>query len=64
MATRRIGTPSQSLDIFGDAKLIGSIYDINNSAGSSGQILSTTGSGVEWVTQSGAEIDITACLFT
>ena len=65
MATRRIGTPSRSLDIFG-TRLSGPIYDNNNAVGSSGQVLSSTGSGVEWVSQSGggAELDITSCLFT
>ena len=67
MATRRIGTPSRTLDIFG-TRLSGTIYDNNNAVGSSGQVLSSTGSGVEWVSQSGgggaAELDITSCLFT
>jgi hypothetical protein len=46
-----IGTtgPSQLLHVAGDMRLEGALYDVNNEAGSSNQILSTTGSGVDWV---------------
>jgi hypothetical protein len=46
-----IGTtgPSQKLHIDGDMRLEGALYDVNNEAGSSSQILSSTGSGVDWV---------------
>jgi len=46
-----IGTssPSQNLHISGNARLTGALYDVNNEAGSNGQILSSTGTGVDWV---------------
>jgi hypothetical protein len=46
-----IGTtgPSQLLHVAGTMRLEGALYDVNNEAGSSNQILSTTGSGVDWV---------------
>jgi hypothetical protein len=46
-----IGTtaPSQELDINGNMHLSGAIYDGNNEAGTSGQVLSTVGSGTDWV---------------
>jgi hypothetical protein len=46
-----IGTtaPSQELHVVGAMRLTGALYDVNNQAGSSNQILSTTGSGVDWV---------------
>jgi hypothetical protein len=50
-----IGTsdPSQLLDVNGTTRLRGALYDKNNSYGTSGQVLSTTGSGgVDWVTVS------------
>ena len=45
-----IGTtiPSQKLQINGSIRVTGSYYDSNNSAGSSGQILSSTGTGTDW----------------
>jgi hypothetical protein len=30
-------------------RLTGALYDANNSAGSSGQVLSTTGAGADWI---------------
>ena len=46
-----IGTtaPSQKLHVDGNARVTGAYYDSNNQAGSSGQILSSTGSGTDWV---------------
>jgi hypothetical protein len=52
--------PSQKLDvngnlnvggtgIFGSLRLTGAFYDVNNQIGSSGQVLSSTGSAVDWV---------------
>ena len=45
-----IGTssPTQNLHVQGNARLTGGLYDNNNSAGSLGQILSSTGSGIAW----------------
>ncbi len=48
-----IGTaiPSQKLHVSGNARVTGAYYDSNNSAGSNGQVLSSTNSGTttEWV---------------
>jgi len=46
-----IGTtsPTQKLDVNGNMRLAGSLYDANNEPGTSGQVLSSTGSGeVAW----------------
>jgi len=40
---------TQKLDIQGNMRLTGALYDTNNEAGTSTQILSSTGSGVDWV---------------
>ena len=40
--------PTYDLDVTGDINLTGAIYD-NGSAGTSGQVLSSTGTGVEWI---------------
>ena len=58
--------PTQKLDVDGGTRFRGAIYDNNNAVGSAGSVLASTGSGVQWVAQSGggAELDITACLFT
>lgn len=49
-----IGTtsPSQKLHIAGNLRVTGAIFDSNNSAGTSGQVLSSTGSGTDWVSLS------------
>lgn len=49
-----IGTtsPSQTFHVSGSARITGAIYDSNNVAGTSGQILSSTGTGTDWVTLS------------
>ncbi len=54
-----IGTtaPTQLLDVFGNMRLDGFLYDENNSAGSAGQVLSTTTTGVDWVDSSGVGTD-------
>jgi hypothetical protein len=41
-------TPSALLHVDGDARINGDIYDVNNSAGSTGNILTKTASGIEW----------------
>jgi hypothetical protein len=48
-----IGTssPSQRLHVSGNVRVTGAYYDSSNSAGSSGQVLSSTGSGTAWVNQ-------------
>jgi len=47
-----IGTasPSQKLHVEGHIRVTGAYYDSNNSTGSSGEILSSTGSGTDWKT--------------
>ena len=46
-----IGTnsPTQKLDVSGNARITGALYDSNNSAGTSGQILSSTATGTDWI---------------
>jgi len=41
--------PSQALHVTGNARVTGAFYDSNNSAGSSGQVLSSTATGTDWV---------------
>ena len=41
--------PSQKLHVEGNVRVTGAYYDSNNQAGTSGQILSSTGSGTDWV---------------
>ena len=50
-----IGTtsPSQLLHVAGNARITGAVYDSSNSAGSSGQVLSSTATGTAWVTGGG-----------
>jgi hypothetical protein len=50
-----IGTtnPQYTLDVNGDCKVSGAIIDSNGSTGSSGQVLSSLGTGIEWITSSG-----------
>ena len=42
-------TPSQKLHVTGNVRVTGAYYDSNNSAGTSGQVLSSTGTGTDWV---------------
>ena len=46
-----IGTtsPSQKLDVNGNVRFRNRLYASNNSAGSSGQVLSSTGTGTQWI---------------
>ena len=50
-----IGTtnPTQKLDVNGNIRLRSGLYDNNNGSGSSGQVLTSTGSGIEWATATG-----------
>jgi hypothetical protein len=43
-------TPTAKLDVNGSTRLRGGLFDFNNQAGTSGQLLSATGSGVDWIT--------------
>jgi hypothetical protein len=44
------GIGSTALFVNGDARVTGKLYDSNNSAGASGNILSSTGIGISWIT--------------
>jgi len=46
-----IGTtaPTQTLHVQGNARLTGALYDVNNQPGTSNQVLSSTGTGVDWI---------------
>jgi|GEM_PF-1525065 len=41
--------PTQKLHVAGNMRLTGALYDVNNNPGTSGQVLSTTGTGVDWI---------------
>jgi hypothetical protein len=49
-----IGTtgPTQLLHVDGNVRITGAFYDGNNAAGTSGQILSSTGTATDWVSKS------------
>jgi len=47
-----INMPSQKLHVDGSARVTGGYYDSSNSQGTSGQVLSSTGSGTSWVNAS------------
>jgi len=46
------GGPSQKLHVTGNARVTGAYYDSSNSAGTSGQVLSSTATGTDWVSLS------------
>jgi hypothetical protein len=50
-----IGTtnPTQTLHVQGNARITGGLYDFNNGAGSTGQVLQSIGTGISWTTFSG-----------
>ena len=56
LSTNRVGiatfAPTQVLDVNGNMRLTGAFYDSGNAAGTSGQILSSTGTGTDWVSKS------------
>ncbi len=45
-------TPTQDLHVAGNARIEGALYDSSNSAGTSGYVLQTTGTGFSWVATS------------
>jgi len=45
--------PSQKLHVSGNIRVTGAYYDSANSAGTSGQVLSSTGTGTAWINQGG-----------
>jgi len=56
LSTNRVGiatfAPTQVLDVNGNMRLTGAFYDSGNAAGTSGQILSSTGTATDWVSKS------------
>ena len=44
-----ITSPSQKLHVSGNARVTGAYYDSSNSSGTSGQLLSSTGSATDWI---------------
>jgi hypothetical protein len=42
------GTPSQKLHVQGNLRVTGAYYDSNNATGTSGQVLTSTGSATDW----------------
>ena len=42
------GSPSEQLHVTGNVRVTGAYYDSNNEAGTSGQVLTSTGSGTDW----------------
>ena len=50
-----IGTtnPSQKLDIRGNVRIAGALYDSNNNVGTAGSVLVSTGAGVSWTSGGG-----------
>ena len=46
-------SPTQKLHVAGNARIAGAIFDSFNLAGSAGQVLSSTGTGIEWITGGG-----------
>lgn len=49
-----VSTPSYELDVTGSTRLNGHLYDINNSSGSNGEVLTRTISGIDWRPNTGA----------
>ena len=45
-------TPQYKLDVNGDTRVAGAYYDSNNAPGTSGQILSSTATGTNWISGS------------
>lgn len=45
-------TPTEALHVVGNTRITGAIYDSNNDPGTSGQILSSTVTGTDWITLS------------
>jgi hypothetical protein len=46
-------TPTQKLHVTGNARVTGAYYDSNNSPGTSGQVLSSTATGTDWIDAGG-----------
>ncbi len=48
-------TPTESLHVAGNARLTGALYDSSNGSGVAGQVLASTGSGINWVTNTSTD---------
>jgi trimeric autotransporter adhesin len=48
-----ITQPTQKLHVSGSVRITGGIYDGNNSVGTAGSVLSSTGSGLNWIAGGG-----------
>ena len=48
-----IETPGYTLDVNGDVHISGALHDANDSSGNYGQVLSSTGNGLEWINEDG-----------
>ena len=60
-----IGTtyPTRNLHVSGDARITGAIYDSGDMAGTSGQVLTSTGTGTQWASSGGGVDAIEVMLF-
>ena len=56
-------SPSQQLHVSGNARVTGAYYDSNNSAGTAGQVLSSTATGTDWVDASSGSTAYTAAIW-
>ncbi|MFA5991743.1 MAG: helix-turn-helix domain-containing protein, partial [Candidatus Doudnabacteria bacterium] len=45
-------TPTQKLVVVGDARITGSLFDSSNASGTTGMLLSSTGTGTSWISTS------------
>jgi hypothetical protein len=51
--------PTQKLHVSGNTRITGSVYDSLNLAGTSGQILQSTGSGIQWTSSAAIGFAVT-----
>ncbi|KKP52825.1 MAG: hypothetical protein UR43_C0010G0016 [candidate division TM6 bacterium GW2011_GWF2_33_332] len=47
-----VSSPTQKLHVSGNMRLTGALYDYNNDPGTSGQVLQSTATGIDWVNAS------------
>ena len=55
--------PTRKLHVSGDARITGAIYDSGDMAGTSGQVLTSTGTGTQWASSGGGVDAIEVMLF-
>jgi hypothetical protein len=51
-----VNVPTQRLHVVGNARITGGIYDSSNAIGTSGQVLSSTGTGTAWIAASAGTV--------